>query len=92
MKKLTVLLFIIWIGIPVFAGGRNDMKGDGNLVSLEIPVSSFDTIRVSGHATVYYHESLNYRAVLTIDANLTEYISISTRGSSLEIRTKRDFF
>ena len=64
------------------------IKGNGNLVTYEKTVSAFDKIRVSNSAVVRFHASSEYRAVVTIDENLDEYVEVVTRNNVLNIGTE----
>ena len=64
------------------------IKGNGNLVTSEKTVSEFEKINVSGSAEVRFHASQEYRAVVTVDENLDEYVEIVTKNNVLNIGTK----
>ena len=63
------------------------VKGNGNLETSEITVSAFEKINCVESAEVCFHASEEYRAVVTIDENLMEYIEILTQDSTLNIKT-----
>ena len=94
MKKMIVLVLLICIQSLIFAGGgREDwnlgisLRGNGNLVTLEKPLSSFESINISGRATVNFYQSQDYRAVVTVDSNLEEYVRVYTQNGILNIGT-----
>ena len=64
------------------------IKGNGNLITSEKTVSEFEKINISGSAEVRFHASQEYRAVVTVDENLDEYVEVVTRGDRLYIGTK----
>ena len=64
------------------------IRGNGNLVTSEKPVSAFEKISSAGSAEVRYHASEGYRVVVTVDENLDEYVEISTNNNELKIGTK----
>jgi hypothetical protein len=64
------------------------MAGNGNLVTSERSVSKFEKISSGGSAEVRYHVSREYRAVVTVDSNLDEYVEVKTRNNTLTIGTK----
>ena len=88
---------IIWIAaiIGIYVGCVSccvtfpiTIKGNGNVVTSEKTVSAFDKIRVSNSAVVRFHASQEYRAVVTVDENLDEYVEIVTKNNVLNIGTK----
>ena len=60
--------------------------GNGKLETWEKDVSTFEKINCSGNAEVRYHVSDEYRAVVTIDANLRKHIEVFTKNNVLIIR------
>jgi hypothetical protein len=90
MKKWSIFAALICAPILLFAGGA--WNGNGNMVTSEKPVSAFDSIQISGSVAVNYHTSQEYRAVVTVDSNLEEYVRIETRGGVLTIGTKRGHY
>jgi len=65
--------------------GFAQRRGNGNLVTNEIAVSSFERINVIGDADVRFHLADEHRVVVTIDENLVEYLNVVTRNSTLSI-------
>ena len=68
-------------GIPI--------RGNGNMLSSERPVSAFDSIRISRNAAVYFHVSPEYRALVTVDSNLDEYVRVYVENGVLRIGAQR---
>ena len=66
------------------------IKGNGDLVISEKPVSTFEKIKCTGVAEVRFHASEEYRAVVTVDSNLDEYVEIFTKNNVLHIGNKND--
>ena len=96
MKKLIIILALACAPFLVFAGGdREDWDvgfprvGNGDMVTFEISVSPFESIYVRGRAVIFYHASREYRAVVTVDTNLKEFVDVSTQDRVLNIGTKR---
>ena len=91
--KFAVMTFVIGISVAYFSStgcsSLRSIKGDGNIVSSEKTVSTFEKIVCEGFVEVRFHSSEKYRAVVTVDANLDEYVDISTRNNVLNIGTKR---
>ena len=63
-------------------------RGCGNVIALERAISPFNEINIRNNATVRFHESEEFRVVVTLDENLHEYIEIETRGNTLNISTR----
>ena len=60
-------------------------RGCGNITTIEQDVSAFCRINISSSATVRFHQSDEYRVVVTTDENMHEYVEIDTRGRTLHI-------
>ena len=92
MKKLNFIsiVFIIgfFLGCSLNNGSFIPIRGNGNLITSEKSVSSFEKINLSSSAEVRFNSSQEYRAVVTVDSNLLEYIEVYTRGNSLNVGTK----
>ena len=89
MKKLNVIPLVFIVGL--FGSCLTDnintinVKGNGNLITSEKPVSSFEKINIAGSAEVRFYASQEYRTKVTVDSNLLEYTEIETRGNTLNI-------
>jgi hypothetical protein len=92
MKKLGAIAMLLAIGISaVFVSCTIEIvrvKGNGHLISSERTVSPFEKINSGGSAEIRFHESQEYRAVVTVDSNLDEYVEIKTRNNTLIIGTE----
>jgi len=95
MKKV----FCNFVGIIVIAvvcescikiDCMNCTRGNGNLVTWEMPVFAFEKIKCSGVAEVRFHASDEYRAIVTVDSNLEDYVEIFTKNNVLNIGTKKN--
>lgn len=62
--------------------------GNRNIVSSERLLSPFEKVNSGGNAEVRFHESQEYRAVITVDSNLEEFVDLKTRNGTLHIGTK----
>jgi hypothetical protein len=84
-KKFALMTLVIALlsSVNCFA------NGNGNLVSTEIEVSSFERINIGSSANVRYHSANEHRVVVTIDENLVEYLEVRTRGNVLNIGLQR---
>ena len=90
MKKSSIaaMIFIIGFSAICLSCAIFPVMGNGNLVSTEMTVSSFEKINVSGSAEVRFHASQGQRVVVTVDSNLSDYVDIFTRNRELNIRLK----
>jgi hypothetical protein len=67
------------------------IKGNGNLKTSEVTASPFEKINCGGSAEIRFHTGESYRAVVTIDENLEEYVEISANNNVLNVRTKNGY-
>ena len=91
MKMRIFFIVVAVIGISaVFVScySLDSINGNGNMVTSERVVSTFEKIQISGSVIVNYHASQEYRAVVTVDSNLEEYTMVYTEGDALKIGTK----
>ena len=88
-KNLNIAVIILGIAAACVSceGAILPIRGNGDLVTSERSVSSFEKIKVSGSAEVYFHGSEEYRAVVTVDSNLEEYTEVYTTGDTLNVKT-----
>ncbi len=64
------------------------VKGNGNIITTERTISSFEKIHASGKVDVRFHVSKEARITVTVDSNLDKYTKIETNGNELWIGTK----
>lgn len=62
--------------------------GNGDLVTLEKNVSSFQKVHCDGSAEIRFHASTEYRIIITADSNLIDNIETSVGNNTLKIGTK----
>ena len=87
MKKLNVIPLVFIVGLFGSCLMDNNIKGNGNLITSEKPVSLFEKINIAGSAEVRFYASQEYQVKDTVDSNLLEYTEIKTRGNTLNIGT-----
>jgi len=94
MKKTSVVAMILIIGFSVICLSCVvfPVIGNGQLITTEMAVSSFERIDLAGSAEVRFHASQAYRVVVTVDSNLSDYVDIYTRNRGLNIRTKNGHY
>ena len=66
------------------------IKGNGNLLTSEKSVSSFEKIAVHGFAEVLFYASEEHRVVVTVDENLENFVEIFTKNNTLNIDVKKN--
>lgn len=85
-----LLVFVIGMIVHFPGCSFNSIKGNGNIVTLEKPVASFNQISFACAAEMRFHISDTSRVVVTVDENLDEFIEVSTEKNVLDIRMKQD--
>jgi hypothetical protein len=94
MRSNKIILVVAVISISVLCVSCNNIipiKGSGNLKTSEITDDTFEKINSGGSAEIHFHASEEYRAVVTIDENIEEYVEIFTKNNVLNIRTKNGY-
>lgn len=92
MKKFLFLLFAISLlssSCVRFWGKR--VRGNGNIVTEERSVSSFDRVEVHGAIDVYVSQGEAKPVKLEGDENLLRYVEVEDHGSKLVIKTRPGF-
>ena len=92
MNKNIILVAIIVAVCASFVSCINVTpinRENGNLITSEIAVSEFDRINIRNHANVRFHQSEEFRVVVTADRSLYESIEIATSGNTLSIGMRR---
>ena len=87
-KSIAVVAILAMYFLCTGFSSTRATRGDGNVVSSEKTVSEFQKINSVGTANVRFHASDKHRVVVTVDANLYEYVEISTRNGVLHIEIK----
>jgi hypothetical protein len=90
MKKLSIAAVIFVIGFCAISLSCVifTVRGNGQFISTEMTVSQFEKINIASGAEVRFYTSPNYKVVVTIDSDLSDYVDIFTRNRELNIRTK----
>jgi hypothetical protein len=88
--RIFIILAAVILISAAFISCRSlvHIKGNGDMVTSERAVSTFEKIQISGGAIVNYHASREYRVVVTVDSNLEEYAMVYTEGNTLKIGIK----
>jgi len=93
MKNLIIIPLILGMGIfsscVVVVDDMVPIRGNGHIMTYsQASGSSFEKINIAGSIEVRFHESHEYKTVVTVDSNLIDYTEVSTRGNTLNIGTK----
>ena len=68
-----------------------EVKGNGNVVSREISVSSFVRLHISGHGLVELYQSDEEKVIIETDENLQEYFDVQNSGRTLYVTAGAKF-
>ena len=71
-----------------YKGGKNAIKGEGELVSKSFDLKDFDQIVINGHADVDFTQSSVYEVTVRTQANVLEWLDYKVEGTTLVIETK----
>ena len=66
-------------------------RGNSVITTVEKTTPAFQRINIRSGATVRFHQSDEFRVIVTTDEDLHEYVEIETRGHTLFIGTRGDF-
>ena len=72
-----------------YKGGKNAIKGEGELVSKSFDLKDFDQIVINGHADVDFTQSSVYEVTVRTQANVLEWLDYKVEGTTLVIETKK---
>jgi Putative auto-transporter adhesin, head GIN domain len=90
MKNVFLFsLFVLVISSGCREIGGRRIRGSGEIKTEARTVSSFNSVQVSGAIDVYIKQDSVSSVKVVADDNLMEYIEVETRGSTLEIHTRR---
>ena len=98
MKKIKMtksLSSIILIGLLLTLNsgcsyGFGGIKGDGNVIKQDRPVSGFDGIDVGGAFRVFLTQGSTEKLIIEADENLLDIIETEVKGGTLHIKTNKD--
>lgn len=87
MKQILIVLLSVLMIQGCKTGSDYVVKGNGKVVSYEIPVDNYSQIAMSGSGELIYEQKTNRPAYvkIEIDENLKDLIYIKSRGSKLII-------
>ena len=71
-----------------YKGGRNAIKGEGEVVSKSFDLKDFDQIVINGHADVDFTQSSTYEVTVRTQENILEWLDYKVEGTTLVIEAK----
>ena len=71
-----------------YKGGKNAIKGEGNVISKSFDFKDFDKIVINGHADVDFTQSSIYEVTVRTQENVFEWLDYKVDGNTLIIETK----
>ena len=87
---LAVLSSLIILSSCQFFGGER-IHGDGNIITQEKNIGSFNKVEVSGSVKVHIRQDPTASVKIETDQNLMQYLDIYNDGNTLVIRTKQGY-
>ena len=91
MKKVFVLGVSLLLACSASAQWGKKIRGNGNMVTEERNVGSYDEVSVSGWFDVELTRGEEGRLTLHGEENLLEYLETEVKNGRLEIRTRRGY-
>jgi hypothetical protein len=88
MKRKAAGALLIGVSIVLLSCGGMPKTGNGNSITSERAVSSFDRVHVAANALVRIHLAEETRVIVSADSNLNEFIGVETKKNTLEIKTR----
>ena len=89
--NIIYIISVCSILSSIFAScGNNGVKGDGNVISQEIPVEIYNEIKADGALDLVYESKPDEAAYLRVEAddNILPLLEIKVKGKTLNIRAK----
>ena len=71
-----------------WTGGKNAIKGEGEVVSKTLDLKDFDQIVINGHADVDFTQTSGYEVTVKTQENIFEWLDYKVDGTTLIIETK----
>ena len=71
-----------------FTGGKNAIKGTGEVISKTLDFKDFDTIEINGGATVSFTQAEGYEVTVRTQESVFDWLDYSVEGTKLILQTK----
>ncbi len=91
MKKLSLLFSLLFIAASAQAFAQKQ-KGNGNIITQERSIPSFESLKVSGSFNVQMISSMEGKLSISTDENLLESIITEVKDDVLIIRNKNKHY
>ncbi|GGD33405.1 head GIN domain-containing protein [Flavobacterium orientale] len=91
MKKSITLLLLLVVTLSSGQWRQEKIKGNGNFTTKEITTSDYESVSVAGAFYVTLVEGNEGKISVKAEENLLEFIDIESKGSDLQIRTKKGY-
>jgi hypothetical protein len=89
LKTLTLLTALIFtLAVNAQKEKQETIEGNGNLVTKEVSVSSFDALKASGIYELKLSQGSSESVKIEADENLQQYFNVRNEGSKLVIDLK----
>lgn len=69
-------------------GGKNAIKGEGEVISKSFDLKDFDAIQINGHADVVFTQSSTYEVTLMTQENIFDHVDFRVEGNTLILENK----
>ena len=91
MRFLLIAFASIFLFSSCRMFGGKRVNGNGNIVTQDKTVKSFNSIDVSGAVNVHIRQDSSASVRVEADENLMEYLEVEVDGQTLVIKTKKGF-
>lgn len=90
MKQLLIVMLSVLMIYGCKSGSDYVVKGNGKIVSFEVPVNNYSRIDLSGSCELVYEQKMNKSPYLKveIDENLRDMLDIRTHNGKLSVSLK----
>lgn len=90
MRKFLLAAVVSLVGNASFAQDKNEtIEGNGNVVTRDVAVSSFDALKASGLYELKLSQGSTESVKIEADENLQDYFTVKNEGSKLVINTDK---
>lgn len=88
MTLTAVLLSSCFSVNTNYKGGKNNIKGEGPVITKSLDLKGFDSIVINGQADVVFTQAESFEVTLTTQENIFDYIDYHVDGNTLILETK----
>ncbi len=92
VKFLVAFLGLVFLSFHLISWMRiKKVKGDGNITTKNISLSTYDKIEISGAIGVILFKGKEGSAEVTTDNNIHEFIELKVQGGKLILKSRRGY-